>query len=113
MPTNIGIGTAADAINRGLRLYNSLVTRDGLGAVEAFMTTLQSAGDVENYTGQKVSGENKTTQVYGAAALGPKIGNGFFMNLYGQFGQLTMDRWLMRTWGRWTATLIESNPAQG
>jgi hypothetical protein len=48
----------------------------------------------------------------GAAALGPKIGNGFFMNLYGEFGQLTRDRWLMRTWGRWTGTLVEFNPAQ-
>ena len=23
-----------------------------------------------------------------------------------------MDRWLMRTWGRWTGTLIETNPEQ-
>ena len=112
MPTNIGIGTAAAAINRGLKLYNDLITKHGFETVESFMTTLQKAGDVEKFTGLKVSGENLTTMVYGAAALGPKIGNGFFMNLYGRFEQLTMDRWLMRTWGRWTGTLIESNPAQ-
>lgn len=112
MPTDIGIGTAAEAINRSLGLYNTLIAKHGFDAVERFMTTMQSAGEVEKFTGQKVTGENKTTMVYGAAALGPKIGNGFFMNLYGRFEQLTMDRWLMRTWGRWTATLVESNPAQ-
>jgi hypothetical protein len=112
MPTNVGIGTAAEAINRSLGLYNDLIAKHGFDVVEKFMTTLQPAGEVEKFTGNKVSGENKTTMVYGAAALGPKIGNGFFMNLYGRFEQLTMDRWLMRTWGRWTATLVESNPAQ-
>lgn len=112
MPTDVGIGTAAEAINRSLGLYNTLIAKHGFDVVERFMTTMQTAGEVEKFTGLPVSGENKTTMVYGAAALGPKIGNGFFMNLYGRFEQLTMDRWLMRTWGRWTATLVESNPAQ-
>jgi hypothetical protein len=48
--------------------------------------------------------------VKGAAIIGPKIGNGFFSNLYGDFSSLTMDRWLVRTWGRWTGTLIKSQP---
>jgi GNAT superfamily N-acetyltransferase len=112
MPTDVGIGTAAEAINRSLGLYNTLIEKHGFDVVEKFMTTLQPAGEVEKFTGNKVTGENKTTQVYGAAALGPKIGNGFFMNLYGRFEQLTMDRWLMRTWGRWTGTLVEANPEQ-
>lgn len=112
MPTDIGIGTAAGPINRSLGLYNTLVEKHGFETVERFMTTMQTVKDVEAFTGMKVSGENLTTRVYGAAALGPKIGNGFFMNLYGRFEQLTMDRWLMRTWGRWTGTLVEENPAQ-
>lgn len=112
MPTDIGIGTAAKAINRALGLYNTLLEKHGFETVERFMTTMAPAGTVEKFTGLKVSGENKTTEVYGAAALGPKIGNGFFMNLYGRFGQLTMDRWLMRTWGRWTGTLVQHNPGQ-
>lgn len=112
MPVDIGIGTASEAINRSLGLFNTLIEKHGFEKVERFMTTLQPAGEVEKLTGNKVSGENKTTMVYGAAALGPKIGNGFFMNLYGRFEQLTMDRWLMRTWGRWTGTLVENNPAQ-
>lgn len=112
MPTDIGIGTAAGPINKALGLYNTLISKHGFDVVEKFMTTMQKAGDVEKFTGQKISGENLTTMVYGAAALGPKIGNGFFMNLYGRFEQLTMDRWLMRTWGRWTGTLVEINQAQ-
>ena len=112
MPTDIGIGTASISINKSLGLYNTLIARDGFEAIETFMTTVQTVGEVQKFTGENVSGENKTTQVYGAAALGPKIGNGFFMNLYGHFEQLTMDRWLMRTWGRWTGTLVEVNQAQ-
>ncbi|CAB4144463.1 hypothetical protein UFOVP456_43 [uncultured Caudovirales phage] len=112
MPTDIGIGTAAGAINKAMGMYNTLIEKHGFDVVERFMTTMQPAGEVQKFTGQKISGENLTTMVYGAAALGPKIGNGFFMNLYGRFEQLTMDRWLMRTWGRWTGTLVEINQAQ-
>jgi len=34
------------------------------------------------------------------------------MEGFAHFEQITIDRWLMRTWGRWTGTLIEDNPAQ-
>lgn len=112
MPTNVGIGTAAKAINKSLGLYNNLVEKHGVQVVLNFMTARQTVKQVQAFTGENVSGENLTTEVFGAAALGPKIGNGFFMNLYGEFGQLTMDRWLMRTWGRWSATLIEDNRKQ-
>ena len=112
MPTNIKAGTAQSAINTAMKLFNKLVARDGMQAVEQFMTTMHKAKDVEAYTGFKVSGESPATMVYGAAAIGPKIGNGFFANLYGHFEQLTMDRWLMRTWGRWTGTLVEINDKQ-
>ena len=43
--------------------------------------------------------------------IGPKIGNGFFSNLNGYFDALTMDRWLMRTWGRWSGELLEDTRA--
>ena len=45
----------------------------------------------------------------GASILGPKIGNGFYSNLYGNFDELTMDRWLMRTVGRWRGGLVKLN----
>ena len=62
--------------------------------------------EVEAYTNDEVSGETKGEIVYGAAVMGPKIGNGFFANLYGNYEQLTMDRWLMRTWGRMRGELV-------
>lgn len=110
MPNDIGIGTASAAINKSLDLFNVLIEKHGFEKVEKFMTTFQTVKEVEKFTGQDVSGEFADTLVYGAAALGPKIGNGFFMNLYGRFEQLTMDRWLMRTWGRWTGTLVVPRP---
>jgi hypothetical protein len=106
MPTDIGIGNAAQAINESLDLYNTLIAEYGLPSVIEFFTSPHTVKQVQEFTGKNVSGENLTTEVFGAAALGPKIGNGFFMNLYGEFGQLTIDRWFMRTWGRWTGTLI-------
>ena len=111
MPTNVQAGQAQIAINASLGLFNDLVAKYGIDAVEQFMTTKTTVKEVMAYTNKNVSGENLTTEVYGAAALGPKIGNGFFANLYGHFEQLTMDRWLMRTWGRWTGTLLDDNRA--
>lgn len=107
MPDNIGIGNAAQQINRGLAAFNSLSDKLGAERLAKFMSTEFGAGEIERMLGVTVGGEWKSTPVRGAAILGPKIGNGFFSNLNGYFGALTMDRWLMRTWGRMTGTLIE------
>lgn len=112
LPTsNIGVGPTASKIHEGLRAYNTLIERWGFDRLRSFATTLQPNRDVQAAFGRKVSGEGMDTQVYGAGILGPKIGNGFFMNLYGEFGQLTMDRWWVRMWGRITGDLVEINPA--
>lgn len=110
MPTDIGVGTAAKAINDGLTLFNDR-TRDP-GSWRVFRDFMISETTVKaiNALGGDVSGEKADTVVRGAAIIGPKIGNGFFSNLYGFFDALTMDRWLMRTWGRWTGNLIEYDP---
>ncbi|CAB5079527.1 hypothetical protein UFOVP143_4 [uncultured Caudovirales phage] len=53
--------------------------------------------------------------VYGSSLLGPKIGNGFWQNLNGNFTPLTIDLWMRRTWGRLTGKSIgneKSLPAQ-
>jgi hypothetical protein len=47
--------------------------------------------------------------VYGSSMLGPKIGNGFWQNLNGNFNPLTIDLWMRRTWGRLTGKSI-GNP---
>ncbi len=105
-PTNIGIGDASDAINRNFKLYNRLIIEKGFVEFEEFMKTTHTVKEVEAYTNDEVSGETKGEIVYGAAVMGPKIGNGFFANLYGNYEQLTMDRWLMRTWGRIRGELV-------
>ena len=107
MPTNIGIGNAAQAINKGLAAYNQLAGKVGEERLLKFMGTKFETGQIERMLGLKVGGEWKPTPVRGAAILGPKIGNGFFSNLNGYFDALTMDRWLMRTWGRMTGTLLD------
>lgn len=110
-PTKIGTGTAAGAINAGLARYHQLV--DKLGSWEAvrdLMVSENTVKEIEAATGLPISGELKGEMVRGAAILGPKIGNGFFSNLYGHFDALTMDRWLMRTQGRWRGTLVQLKP---
>lgn len=110
MPTDIQAGKAQKAINEGLDLFNLMVDQYGIDNVRRFMDSKFRVSQIKRATGLTVTGENADTEVRGAAVLGPKIGNGFFSNLNGFFDQLTMDRWLMRTWGRWTGTLIEDRP---
>tara|TARA_B100000212_G_scaffold5900_1_gene4420 strand:- start:1987 stop:10092 length:8106 start_codon:yes stop_codon:yes gene_type:complete len=105
-PTDIGIGKAAQAINANFKLFNRLIREKEFVELEKFMKTQHTVKEVKAYTNDKVSGENESEIVYGAAVMGPKIGNGFFANLYGFFEQLTMDRWLIRSWGRLTGTLV-------
>ena len=105
-PINIGIGDASAAINNNFKLFNRLIKEKGFENFENFMKTRHTVKEVEAYTNDEVSGETQGEIVYGAAVMGPKIGNGFFANLYGNYEQLTMDRWLMRTWGRMRGELV-------
>lgn len=106
MPTDVGIGNASKAINESLGLFNDLTASLGYERTAKFMATEFPAGDITRMLGLEVGGEWASTPVRGAAILGPKIGNGFYMNLNGYFDALTMDRWLMRTYGRMTGTLM-------
>jgi hypothetical protein len=111
MPVDIKAGATQKAINKSMALYNDLRSEWGVDKLMDFMVSQDAVKNIEKSSGVEVTGEGMNTLVYGAAILGPKIGNGFFMNLYGRFDQLTMDRWLMRTWGRWTGTLVENDKA--
>jgi hypothetical protein len=111
MPTDIKAGQAQEAINEGLGLFNKLTNEWGIDNTRRFMQTDFTVGEISRLSKDlSPGGEFSDTRVRGSAILGPKIGNGFFSNLYGLFDALTMDRWLVRTWGRWTGTLIELNP---
>jgi hypothetical protein len=106
MPENIGEGPARKQINEGLKSYNDMMDAWGYERLQKFMTTLAPVRNIEKATGRPISGEGKDEMVYGSIILGPKIGNGFFSNLYGHYEQLTMDRWFMRTWNRWIGDLV-------
>ena len=111
MPTNIQAGQAQGAINKSLGLFNELVDSWGIDNLRKFMLSDFTVGEISAISKElKPGGEHTDTKVKGAAIIGPKIGNGFFSNLYGNFDALTMDRWLVRTWGRWTGTLIKQQP---
>ena len=57
--------------------------------------------------GTEIGGENVDTAVFGSAVFGPKIGQGFYTNLRGDFNPVTMDMWFMRTIGRLSGDLME------
>jgi hypothetical protein len=40
------------------------------------------------------------------SGAGPKVGGGFYQNLNGNYDPVTMDMWMMRTWGRLTGELV-------
>jgi hypothetical protein len=110
--TEGGYGEQQDAIKKSLKLINHVLDSGvTMTDLNEFFTTMYKAKDLKAKVGKLTvdlaSGENADQSVFGAIVLGPKIGNGFYMNLWGEFGQLTMDRWFMRTWGRMTGTLIE------
>jgi hypothetical protein len=110
MPTDIQAGEAQEAINQGLDTYNKMVEKYGIDDLRKFMATEFTVNQLRRITNLPLAEELADTKVLGAAILGPKIGNGFFSNLNGIFDKLTMDRWLMRTWGRWTGSLITERP---
>jgi hypothetical protein len=111
MPTDIKAGQAQQAINEGLGLFNTLTKEWEIENTRKFMQTNFTVGEISKLNKDlSPGGEFSDTVVRGSSILGPKIGNGFFSNLYGLFDALTMDRWLVRTWGRWTGTLVELNP---
>jgi orotate phosphoribosyltransferase-like protein len=113
MPSDVGVGTAGGQINDALALFNELRTAWGMDNLRKFMQTNFTVSEITGISRElKPGGEHADVTVKGAAIIGPKIGNGFFSNLYGNFDSLTMDRWLVRTWGRWTATLIKPMPEQ-
>lgn len=106
-----GKGPEAESMRKAFKLFNELNAKWGLDNLARFMNTEFTVKELGTL-GLKVNGENADTKVYGSAIFGPKIGQGFFQNLMGNFQPLTMDRWWMRTWGRMVGNLApEGLPA--
>jgi hypothetical protein len=114
-----GYGSKSGSIKKNFQKANELINQ--LGSMEAFTEFLQTkfrAGDLNAILkghlgkGAKVGGELVDAPVYGSAVFGPKIGNGFYTNLRGDFSPVTIDMWFMRTIGRLRGKLMEFDEAK-
>lgn len=120
-----GEGQAGEAIKKNFQNANILLDTFNRGrfneAFYDFLDTqytvrelkqrLESYGIKTGRGGVSLTGENQDTIVYGSFMFGPKIGQGFYQNLMGNFDPVTIDLWFMRTWGRMTGTLIGNESA--
>ena len=99
---DIGFGTTANAMKSSFKLLNGLVEKNGWDETIDFLTGAFTVRELKDL-GFKVNGELMDTQLNGSMIFGPKIG-AFFQNLSGNYDPITMDRWFMRSWGRYTGT---------
>lgn len=107
-PTDVS-SAAQKMMNSNFDKLNSLIDKMGMEGTRNFLDKEFSVRDLEKM-GYKITGENKDAKVYGSAIMGPKIGQGFYQNLNGNYKPLTADMWFMRAWGRLTGTLVGTVP---
>ena len=107
-----GGGKNARAIVDSLAYAGDMIDHIGLTAFRQAMLTTWKARDLMEWSGRNVEAF-LDDQVYGGSIFGPKIGGAFLQNLNGNFDALTIDRWMMRTWGRLTGRLIDPKAVNG
>jgi hypothetical protein len=98
------IDTKDPSVGVNFQKMNSLIKVRGVAGARKMFDTEMTAGELTKQTGVKVKATFNSDKVYGSAMLGPKIGQGFYQNLNGNFKPITMDMWFMRSWGRITNT---------
>ena len=95
------------SVTENLRKMNEAVDEGGIEKMREFFDQEMTARELFEKTGVEPRQTAKGDMVYGSAMLGPKIGNGFYQNLNGNFKPITMDLWFMRAWGRITNTGVQ------
>ena len=101
-----GMAVKDPAINKNFVKINTLLDRLGPEGVRELFSRQFTVRDLQKEMGMKVAKMGMDDLVYGSAVLGPKIGQGFYQNLNGNFKPITMDMWFMRSWGRMTGSGI-------
>jgi hypothetical protein len=103
-------GGKAKMITENLRMFDKLEA--GLTDFHTFLDQDFTVKELTEF-GQKFFGKEKfaiegriNDQVKGSAVFGPKIGQGFFQNLKGNYLPVTIDLWLRRTFGRLTGRSV-------
>jgi hypothetical protein len=99
-----GFGKEAGAMVKGFKQLNTMISEIGITDSLAFLSKEFTVKELKQ-AGFKVSGELVDSVVPGSVIFGPKIG-AFFQNLNGNFDYVTMDRWFIRSWARYTGTNI-------
>lgn len=114
-----GQGKSQKVMELNFKKANTLLEKLGsMARLEKFLATkftVKTLNPILNeYLGDEgyVGGENVDTEVYGSSVFGPKVGNGFYTNLTGDFSPVTMDMWFMRTVGRLKGNLMEFEEAK-
>lgn len=111
MPTKYNKGgNRRGAMNNAFKFYNAYQSSGIEVPIQTFMDKNFTVNELKQYinafnkeykTTIKVpSSESVNTQVKGSYILGPKIGQGFYQNIRGNYEPLTMDLWWMRMWNR-------------
>ena len=105
-----GKGKHASSMESNFMLLNSMIENmGGIANIKEFFDQQFTVEELERAGFEPPTGEARGERVYGSYLLGPKIGQGFYQNLNGNFDPVTIDMWLMRTFGRLTGTLV-GNP---
>ena len=112
-------GAKADAITQNLKLYDQAEAKMGVKDLHEFLDTDFTVKELsqwgKSFFGNKkfsIAGYN-TDMVKGSAIFGPKIGQGFFQNLRGNYNPVTVDLWLRRTFGRLTGLALDTELKAG
>ncbi len=109
-----GYGVRGASVRGNLERFNQMLdVFDGdLKALRSFLTsefTMRELKEAANASGIPIgTSEMLDETVHGSMVFGPKIGNGFLQNLFGNYRALTVDMWFARTWGRYTGTLVRN-----
>ncbi|MAD93955.1 MAG: hypothetical protein CML33_00470 [Rhodobacteraceae bacterium] len=106
-----GKGDKKKSMESNFKKANKLLEKMTPVEIEQFLRTEFLVKDLNKVSRallgkQADTGELAENTVYGSAIFGPKIGNGFYTNLRGDFSPVTMDMWFMRTMGRLSGTLM-------
>ena len=120
MPTKTWIkgGERNKAMVDAFDFYNSYSKSGANMPIEMFLDNDFTVAELNAYMkdfnakyGTNVSAGNSEwvdTSVKGSFLIGPKIGQGFYQNLRGNYDPLTMDIWWMRMWNRQVGRPFES-----
>ena len=116
---NIKHGAKADAITSNLKLYDKVEAKMGVDKLNDFLDADFTVKELIEW-GRDFFGDKKfsiagysTDKVKGSAIFGPKIGQGFFQNLRGNYNPVTVDLWLRRTYGRLTGLSLDTALSPG